>query len=168
VFNTKVESVEYSDLSAADRGSSGLSGTEIKLRTVQGKTFVFKADEPGEAELEEMVEFIRGQITNQSSPEPDSPSTTSPSSSATRTTSTDDRAELHKTESCVECGESVNEGVSRCPNCGYDPSNIKSKQRKNSLIGGILCATIIGIPLGILYIRRARKQAKKAKRGVTG
>ena len=154
-----VESVNYQDLSAADIGSSGLTGTQMKLRTIRGKSYTFKADEPGDAELEEMMDYIREQISNHQPAEQATPSTGSASTN---------RADLHKTASCIECGEGVNEGATRCPNCGYDPSDYKSKQRKNSLIGGLLCATIIGIPLGALYIRRARKQGKKAKRGLTG
>jgi len=68
---------------------------------------------------------------------------------------------------CRECKSELETAeVTRCPHCGYDPSDYKSKQRKNSIIGGICCATIIGIPIGILFIRRARKQGAKAKKGV--
>jgi hypothetical protein len=154
-----VESVDYQDLTAADIGSSGLTGTEMKLRTFRGKTYTFNADEPGDAELEEMMNYIRKQISNDQPAEESTSSTDSASAN---------RADLHKADSCVECGESVNEGVSRCSNCGYDPADYKEKFRKNFLIGTVLCSTVIGIPLGILYLRRAFKQAGKAKKGVTG
>ncbi|MDS0280562.1 PH domain-containing protein [Haloarcula onubensis] len=153
-IGTNVESFEYDEIAGADLGNSGLTGTRVKFRTVQGKDYSFRADKPDDSELEMMVEFMREQASGER------PQTSGSAGSTP--------ADFHQTESCIECGEGVNEGVSRCPNCGYDPSDYKSKQRKNSLIGGILCATIIGIPLGILYIRRARKQGKKAKRGVTG
>lgn len=64
LLKTKVESVDYDDLSAADLGSSGLTGTQLKLRTIQGKTYIFRADEPGDAELEQMVDFIRSKERN--------------------------------------------------------------------------------------------------------
>jgi hypothetical protein len=172
VFNTKVESVEYSNLSAADLGSSGLSGTEIKLRTVRGKTYTFKADEPGDAELEEMVEFIREQISNQSGPETQSASsdTTSPSSTTASqsTTSSSDRADLHKTESCVECGESVSEGIERCPNCGYNPDAHNKWRAIHSVLAGVSFITIIGIPLAVWFYLKAKGHRKKVKAGVTG
>lgn len=155
VFNTKVESVDYNDLSAADLGSSGMSGTQIKLRTIRGKTYVFKADEPGDVELEEMVDFIREQITDQPEPKSDTSSTTTTTSSAT------DQADLHKTESCIECGEGVSEGVSRCPHCGYNPGDHK----KWMYIHVLLSATIILFPISFF---KARAHGKKARKGVTG
>jgi hypothetical protein len=160
VLNTKVESVRYNELSAADIGSSGLSGTEMKLRTIQGKTFVFKADEPGEAELKEMIEFIRGQITGQPEPESNTSSTTNTTTSAT-TSSSSERADLHKTESCIECNEGVSEGVTRCPHCGYNPSDHK----KWVYIHGLLCCTVILFPISFF---KARAHGKKARKGVTG
>ena len=163
VLNTKVESVEYNELSGADLGSSGLSGTEIKLRTIQGKTFVFKADEPGDVELEELVDFIREQITDQPEAESQTTSTTS-----TNTGSSSDRAELHKTESCVECGESVSEGISRCPNCGFNPGEHKKRFYIHALLAGISGATLVGLVIVPFFVWKSRKHRKKYKQGVTG
>ncbi|WP_436900244.1 PH domain-containing protein [Halovenus halobia] len=149
ITGSKVEEVQYEDLSAADIGSSGLTGTQIKLRTIRGKTYTFKADEPGDAELEEMVDYIREQISNHQ-----------PAEQATSSGSAN-RADLHKTESCVECGEGVSEGVSRCPHCGFNPSDHK----KWRWIHVALCMTVVLIPISL---PKARAHAKKAKGGVTG
>lgn len=160
LLNTKVESIGYDDLSAADLGGSGITGTEIKLRTIQGKTYTFRADEPDDTEIEEMVEFIRSRITGEQQTEP------SPSSTASSTSP--DRAELHKTESCVECGESVSDGVNRCPHCSYDPEAHRKWWWIHTLLIGLLWATIIGIPFSIIPFLKSRKHSKKYKQGVSG
>ena len=163
LLNTKVESIDYSDLSAADIGSSGITGTQIKLRTIQGKTYIFRADEPDNPELEQMVDFIRSQITGEQQ-------TKSEPSASTTTTSTSfpDRAELHQTESCVECGESVSDGVSRCPNCGFNPSKHKTWFYIHVVLSGVSAATIIGILILPFFIWKARKHRQKYRGGVAG
>jgi len=155
---SKAESVDYEDLSAADVGSSGLTGTQIKLRTVRGKTYSFKADEPGDAELEEMVDYLRGQISNQQTTDSESPSTHTSSSTA-------DRADLHKTASCVECGEAVSEGVSRCSNCGYAPSEHKKWALVHLILGTFSAPTVVG---PFVFGWKMAGHWKKYKRGVTG
>lgn len=166
LLNTKVESLGFDELSAADTGSSGLTGTEIKLRTVRGKTYIFKADEPGEAEIEEMVNYIRDQLTGEKPSETDN--SNFESNSTTQMSSGTARSAARKTESCVKCGESVSDGVSRCSNCGYNPGEHRKWLYIHLVLTAVLILTVVGIPLGIFTYLKARKHNKLYKRGVTG
>ena len=160
-MSNRVDSFEYDELAGADLGNSGLSGTRVKFRTVQGKDYSFRADKPDGAELEQMVEFMREQASGQQSTQSETGSTPTASSTA-------DRADLHKTESCVECGEGVSEGVSRCPNCGYDPGDHKTWFYIHALLAGLVSITIVGLLIAPVFWWKGRKHRKKYKRGVTG
>lgn len=162
LISTKIESVDYEDLSAADLGSSGITGTQIKLRTNAGKTYIFKADEPDDTELRQMVDFIQSKITGEPQSEGEQSSTATPSPSPT------DTDQLSKTESCVECGEGVSDGVARCPNCGFDPSDHKTWFWIHVFLTGLLWATLVGIPFSIITILKGRKHRQKYSGGVTG
>lgn len=68
---------------------------------------------------------------------------------------------------CHACtGELDSQDVSRCPHCGYDASSHTKWRWIHAAFAGLLCATLIGIPVAILPILKARKYGSKAKRGV--
>lgn len=154
IMSSRIESFEYDELAGADLGNSGMTGTRVKFRTIQGKDYSFRADKPDDTELEMMTEFMRERVDGQQAPESDTGTTTTASSSS-------NRADLHKTESCIECGEGVSADVSRCPHCGYDPSDHKTWLYIHVLLSG----TIVLLPISFF---KARAHAKKARKGVTG
>jgi hypothetical protein len=160
-INTHVESFEYDQLTGADLGNSGMSGTRVKFRTVQGKDYSFRADKPEDTELEMMAEFMRERVSGQQTAQSETDSTPTGSSTA-------DRDDLHKAQSCVECGESVSEGVERCPNCGYNPGEHKKWFYIHALLAGVSGATIVGLLIAPFFWIKGRKHRKKYKRGVTG
>ncbi|KOX94867.1 hypothetical protein AMS69_03125 [Haloarcula rubripromontorii] len=153
-MSSHVDSFEYDELAGADLGNSGMTGTRVKFRTVQGKDYSFRADKPEDTELEMMVEFMREQASGQRS------TGAAPSGSHS--------ADLHQTESCIECGQGVSEGVSRCPNCGFNPAAHNKWRAIHSVLAGFSFITIVGIPLAIWFYLKAKSHRKKVKGGVTG
>lgn len=157
---TKVESVPYTDLSAANTGSSGLTGTEIKLRTVEGKTLIFRATDPNDSELKQLIDYLHNQITSgQGSEDIETPSTG---------TTPQQQEDLRQTETCIECNQSVSGGVNRCPNCGFNPAEHKKWMYLHSVLAGVSAMTIIGLIIAPVFLKKARGHGKKYRGGVTG
>ena len=68
---------------------------------------------------------------------------------------------------CRACEREVNSfEVSRCEHCGYDASGHQTWRWIHTGIAVALCFTLIGIPLAILPIMKARGHTKRAKQGV--
>jgi len=68
---------------------------------------------------------------------------------------------------CRACEREVNSfEVSRCEHCGYDASGHTKWKWIHALLAGLLCATLIGIPLAIIPILKARKHGTRASQGV--
>ncbi|MFT4883554.1 MAG: ribosomal protein L37E [Natronomonas sp.] len=79
--------------------------------------------------------------------------------------SSSDRADLHKTESCIRCGESVSEDATRCSNCGYDAADHEKRALIHLVLGTVSFPTIIG---PVVFGWKAGGHWKKHKRGITG
>jgi len=68
---------------------------------------------------------------------------------------------------CRACEREVNSfEVNRCEHCGYDASGHTKWKWIHAILAGVLCATLIGIPLAIIPILKARKHGTRASQGV--
>ena len=68
---------------------------------------------------------------------------------------------------CRRCGGDVNADALACPNCGFDPvSQHRGRMRFWGVITGLLCITVVGLPIALLTGYAALRHRREIKRGV--
>lgn len=73
---------------------------------------------------------------------------------------------MSETGNCRRCGGEVPQDATRCQHCGYDTSSHSKWRWVWGIPGFILLMSIIGIPLALPMLWKARKHRLAYKRGV--
>jgi ribosomal protein L37E len=70
---------------------------------------------------------------------------------------------------CRKCAEVVQkEDISKCPYCGFTPAAHKKWRTINGILFFVTLFSLIGIPLAVIFFRKARGHYKELEKGVTG
>lgn len=65
---------------------------------------------------------------------------------------------------CSQCRGKIAETATTCPHCHYNPGAKHARWRKiDGGVAALLILSIVGSPLGLWLLWRARKHAKKSK-----
>ena len=65
---------------------------------------------------------------------------------------------------CEQCRETIDPNADVCPHCSYAPGESHRKAGgRRAIVAGLLIISIVGSPLGVWLLWKARKHDKKAE-----